>query len=76
MTDVKREAEELLFLKLFCSSFGLTEPVLYLEQDPITLEKMKANPKLTHFSDGLDYMTDILFPFSGDAKATTVGKLR
>lgn len=55
---------------------GIRKDFIGVEQDPITLEKMKANPKLTHFSDGLDYMTDILFPFSGDAKATTVGKLR
>jgi len=35
-------------------------------QNPITLEKDKSNPRLTHASDGVDYMTDILFPLSGE----------
>jgi hypothetical protein len=35
-------------------------------QDPVTLEKDKSNPRLTHASDGVDYMTDILFPLSGE----------
>lgn len=47
-----------------------------VEQDIITQEKKKNSPHLTHFSDGLDYMCDILFPFSGDAKSTTVQKIR
>lgn len=55
---------------------GIRKDFIGVEQDPITLEKRKDNPKLTHFSDGLDYLTDILFPFSGDAKATTLDKLR
>jgi hypothetical protein len=36
-----------------------------VEQDPVTLEKVKKNAKLTHASDGLDYLCDIVFPFSG-----------
>lgn len=36
-----------------------------VEQDPVTLEKVKKNPKLTHASDGVDYMADIIYPFSG-----------
>jgi len=38
---------------------------LAVTQDPGTLQKVKDNPKLTHASDGFDYMTDLLFPFSG-----------
>lgn len=34
-----------------------------VEQNIVTLEKDKSNPKLTHFSDGLDYLCDILIPF-------------
>lgn len=47
-----------------------------VEQNILTLEKMKDSPNLTHFSDGLDYMCDILFPFSGNAKATTMTRIR
>lgn len=36
-----------------------------VEQDKVTYEKLKDNPKLTHASDGADYMLDILFPLSG-----------
>lgn len=36
-----------------------------VEQDKATFEKIKTNPKLTHASDGMDYLVDILFPFSG-----------
>ncbi len=36
-----------------------------VEQDKATFEKLKDNPKLTHASDGMDYMMDILFPLSG-----------
>lgn len=36
-----------------------------VEQNPVTLDKVKTNPKLTHASDGLDYLCDILFEFSG-----------
>lgn len=47
-----------------------------VEQDIVTLEKKKNSPNLTHFSDGLDYMCDILFPFSGNAKYTRLEKIR
>lgn len=47
-----------------------------VEQDILTLEKSKKNVNLTHFSDGLDYMCDILFPFSGNARATVQTKIR
>ena len=33
--------------------------------DVVTLGKAKKDQNLTHFSDGVDYMCDILFPFSG-----------
>lgn len=55
---------------------GLKKDFEAVEQNILTLEKMKDNPALTHFSDGLDYMCDILFPFSGNAKATTTTRIR
>ena len=55
---------------------GIKKDFVAVEQDIITLEKKKDNPNLTHFSDGVDYMTDILFPFSGNAKATTQTVIR
>lgn len=55
---------------------GIKKDFEGVEQDVITLEKRKNNPNLTHFSDGVDYMCDILFPFSGNPKATTVVKHR
>lgn len=55
---------------------GLKTDFESVEQDIITLEKKKNSPDLTHFSDGLDYMCDILFPFSGNAKATVQTKIR
>ena len=36
-----------------------------VEQDVGDYSKLKTNPKLTHTSDGMDYMVDILFPLSG-----------
>lgn len=35
-----------------------------VEVDPITFEKSKKNPKLTHLSDGVDYMVDVYSPFN------------
>jgi hypothetical protein len=55
---------------------GIKKDLEAVEQNIVTLEKDKANPALTHFSDGLDYMCDILFPFSGNAKATTTTRIR
>jgi len=49
---------------------GIRKDFVGVEQDKITLEKLKDNPNLTHYSDGLDYMCDILYPFSGNAKGT------
>lgn len=45
---------------------GIKKDFQGVEQDIITLEKSKKSPNLTHFSDGLDYLCDILFPFSGE----------
>ncbi len=47
-----------------------------VEQDPITFEKVKKNPKLTHASDGFDYGCDILFPFSGKRQLSQVVNFR
>lgn len=43
----------------------LKKDLVGVEQDRVTLEKIKLNPKRTHHSDGMDYMLDILFPYSG-----------
>ena len=55
---------------------GIKKDLEAVEQNIVTLEKIKDNPKLTHFSDGMDYMCDIMFPFSGNAKATTQQRMR
>ncbi len=55
---------------------GIKKDLEAVEQNILTLEKDKENPSLTHFSDGLDYMCDILFPFSGNPKATTQQRIR
>jgi hypothetical protein len=49
---------------------------LAVTQDPATAEKNKDNPKLTHASDGFDYMVDLLFPFSGRRSGTTTSRYR
>jgi hypothetical protein len=55
---------------------GLRRDFLGVEQDIVTQDKKKNNPNLTHFSDGFDYMIDILFPFNGHLKSTTQERLR
>lgn len=55
---------------------GIKKDFEAVEQNILTLEKMKNNMGLTHFSDGLDYMCDIIFPFSGNPKATTQQRIR
>lgn len=47
-----------------------------VEQDPVKLDKLKDNPKLTHASDGVDYMCDILFEFSGKKPEVKSVKIR
>jgi hypothetical protein len=44
---------------------GIKKDLQAVEQDPATLEKLKENKSLTHYSDGLDYMCDIRYPMSG-----------
>ena len=55
---------------------GIKKDLEGVEQNKLTLEKLKDNPNLTHFSDGLDCMCDILFPFSGNAKGVTQTNIR
>lgn len=43
---------------------GLKADLLNVEQDPVTLEKVKKVKSLTHFSDGMDYLIDIEYPFT------------
>lgn len=47
-----------------------------VEQDPIRLDKIKKNEKLTHASDGLDYGCDILFPKSGKREKSGIIRIR
>ena len=54
----------------------LRKDLLSVEQNTVTLEKDKKNPALTHHSDGMDYMCDILFPFSGNRNRSTVQRFR
>lgn len=55
---------------------SLKKDLQAVEQDPVTLEKNKSNPKLTHASDGFDYGCDILFPFSGVKPESAIIKFR
>ncbi len=43
----------------------LKKDLLAVELDPVTMEKVKKNKSLTHLSDGMDYLCDITFPWSG-----------
>jgi len=63
-------------LKVNPKCTGLKKDFMAVEVDKVTLEKVKKNPKLTHFSDGFDYMLDILMPFRGHGQPTEVRKLR
>jgi hypothetical protein len=55
----------------------LKKDLLGVEQDLVTLEKVKDKQlQRTHHSDGLDYLTDILFPFSGHKIRSRVERLR
>lgn len=55
---------------------SLKRDFLAVEQDPVTLEKAKKNPKLTHFSDGADYMFDVLLPFQGHRTKNIIQTIR
>lgn len=47
-----------------------------VEIDPITFEKCKKNKKLTHLSDGVDYMVDVFSPFNDKRTNNYIGKIR
>jgi hypothetical protein len=55
---------------------GLKKDLEAVEQDISTYEKIKTNPKLTHFSDGMDYFVDIEFPLSGNKPESKTFKYR
>jgi hypothetical protein len=50
----------------------LRKDFLSVEQDPVTLEKSKSDPRLTHASDGVDYLVDVLSPFHRPSRAESV----
>lgn len=54
----------------------LKKDLLAVETDPITFEKVKKNPTLTHSSDGMDYMVDILMPFSDHRSRVSTVNIR
>jgi hypothetical protein len=47
-----------------------------VEQDPVNMEKIKKIKSLTHASDGMDYLCDIVFPFSSPRQNSEVVKFR
>jgi hypothetical protein len=47
-----------------------------VEQDPTDFSKIKDNPKLTHHSDGFDYLADIEYPLSGAKPDSTPMRIR
>jgi hypothetical protein len=51
-----------------CSA--LKKDLIAVTQNPGTLEKDKENKRLTHASDGFDYMIEQLFPMSGKRNST------
>lgn len=54
----------------------LKKDLISVEQDKVKLDKIKSNPKRTHHSDGMDYMCDIMFPFSGKRPTTRIEKFK
>ncbi len=55
---------------------GLKRDFENVEQDTADLSKVKDNPKLTHFSDGLDYLVDLEFPLSGTKPNSGSARIR
>lgn len=55
---------------------GLHRDLLLCTQDPETLEKEKSAPDLTHSSDGMDYLMDLVFPYSGTKPISSVFSVR
>ena len=54
----------------------LKKDLIGVEQDTVKFDKIKSNPLLTHASDGMDYLMDILFPFSGSRTNSRVERMR
>lgn len=54
----------------------LKRDFMSVEQDKIKFGKIKSNPKMTHASDGFDYMVDILMPFKPRAKRSGMQRIR
>ena len=50
---------------------ALKKDLKKVRQDPLTWEKDKSDPKLTHASDGMDYLMFFEFPFPKDIKKTS-----
>jgi hypothetical protein len=55
---------------------GIKRDLDGVEQDVVTLGKVKDNPKLTHYSDGLDYLVDVEFPLSGTKPESSNPRIR
>ncbi len=55
---------------------GIRKDLEGVEQDPVSLGKVKDDPKLTHFSDGLDYLVDVEFPLSGSKPSSNLVRIR
>ncbi|MBL0320685.1 MAG: hypothetical protein IPP74_15530 [Alphaproteobacteria bacterium] len=55
---------------------GIKKDFEAVSQDPATFEKLKDNPKLTHYSDGVDYLVDIEYPLSGEKPQSSTTKFR
>jgi hypothetical protein len=47
-----------------------------VEQNVVDFSKVKTNPKLTHFSDGSDYLLDYLNPLSGTKPSVVTERIR
>jgi len=54
----------------------LKKDFMSVEQDIVTLEKIKKNLARTHHSDGADYLGDILYPFSGKRARSRMQRAR
>jgi len=50
----------------------LKKDFLAVEQDPVTLGKDKDNEELTHASDGVDYLVDVVSPFVKPSRSESV----
>ncbi len=55
---------------------AMKKDLLAVEMDPVTLEKVKKNKNLTHFSDGLDYLIDVEMPFVSHRSGVSTPTIR